>query len=49
VIGGNLKIQDSSTAYINANEFVFDSGYGWKQFLSVARLGGSVSTAEVVT
>ena len=37
VVVGNLKIQNSSTAYINADELVFDSGHGWKQLLWVVR------------
>jgi hypothetical protein len=30
VVAGNLTIQNNPRAYINAEEFVFDSGDGWK-------------------
>jgi hypothetical protein len=39
VIGGNLKIQNNPTAFINADEF--DSVRGWKQFLLVVRIRGN--------
>jgi hypothetical protein len=38
VVAGYLKIQNSPTACINADELVFDSSYGWKQLLWVVRV-----------
>jgi hypothetical protein len=41
-MAGNLKIQNSPTAYIiNADKLVFDSGHGWKQLLLVVRISFS--------
>jgi hypothetical protein len=38
VAADNLKIKNSPTAYINADELVFDSFHGWKQLLWVVRI-----------
>ena len=38
VVVGNLKIQNSQTAYRNADELVFDRGHVWKHLLWVVRI-----------